>query len=140
MSAEPSVHDNFVYAYAVECEQRRIVLHTAYRDREPHEFTDIVFSEVAAHHLEHVLPANILFDVEETDLQGLIHDNAAMFEASWRHGWPAVNYRGDLRALTAALRAASIKAYAIRSSYGLGGWVLAVSCQRIARIDPATLP
>ena len=60
---EPSVHDNFVYAYSVDCEGRRLVLHTAFRDRPPQEFTDVVFRDVVAHHFEHVLPGNILFDV-----------------------------------------------------------------------------
>jgi hypothetical protein len=44
-------------------------LHTVFRDREPHEFTDIIFHDVMAHHFEHVLPGNILFDVEEADVQ-----------------------------------------------------------------------
>ena len=65
MRSEPSVHDNIVYAYKVDCRHRLIVLHTAYRDREPQEFTDIVFKDVIAHHFEHVLQENILFDIEE---------------------------------------------------------------------------
>jgi len=56
MRPEPSVHDNIVYAFSVDCEGRRLILHTALRDREPQGFTDVIFRDVVAHHFEHVLP------------------------------------------------------------------------------------
>jgi hypothetical protein len=65
-----SVHDNNVYAFAVLCEQRRIVLHTEYRDGGAEEYTDVVFDGVVAHHFEDVLEGNILFGVEEVILAG----------------------------------------------------------------------
>ena len=133
MRPEPSVHDNFIYAYGVDCEARRLTLHTAYRDREPHEFTDIVFRAVVAHHFEHALPANILCDVEETDVADLVHANEHLLAKSWRHGWPPVEYRGDLGALVKGLKEASVRAVA---SFGLSGWVLAGSCERVTRGEP----
>ncbi len=136
MQEERSVHDNFVYGYSVDCERRRLVLHTAYKDREPHEFTDIVFRDVVAHHFEHVLPGNILFDVEEVDLTHLVRENAALFGQSWRYAWPPFEYDGDLELLIRLMQAASVRAYAIGSSYGLSGWVLAGSSERVARSAP----
>jgi hypothetical protein len=88
MRPEPSVHDNFVYAYTVDCEGPRLTLHTAYRDREPHEFTDVVFRDVVTHHFEHVLPGNILMDVEEVDVTALIRENGRLLADPWRWGWP----------------------------------------------------
>src|SRR4051812_7594662 len=117
MRPEPSVHDNFIYAYSVDCEGRRLVLHTAFRDREPQEWTDIVFRDVVAHHFEHVLPANILFDVEEADVATLVKENAQLFADSWRYGWPPLEYRGNLDALVELLGASSVRAYTIGSSY-----------------------
>jgi hypothetical protein len=137
MEPEPSVHDNFVYAYTVDCERRRVTLHTAFRDREPHEFTDVIFHDVIAHWFEHVLPGNILFDVAEQDLGSIVQAHAAVFNESWRWGWPPVEYRGDLELLTATLQAQSARAYSIGSSYGLSGWVLAGSCERLVRSEPA---
>ena len=137
MRPEPSVHDNFVYAYIVDCEGRRLVLHTAYRDREPHEFTDIVFRDVVAHHFEHVLPENILMDVEEFDVASLVRENEQMLAKSWRWGWPPLEYRGDLDALVAALRTSSIRAYQVQGSSGMSGWVLAGACDCVARGEPA---
>ena len=137
MRPDPSIHDNIVYGYSVDCEGRRLVLHTSFRQREPHEFTDIVFRDVMAHHLEHALPGNILFDVEEVDIAALVRDNARLLADSWRYGWPPVDYRGDLDVLVAALKAAPVRAYEIGSSYGLSGWVLAGSCERVSRPEPA---
>src|SRR5262245_26150291 len=137
MPAEPSVHDNFVYAYTVDCEGRRLVLHTAFRDHEPQEFTDVIFREVIAHHFEHVLSGNILFDVELYDVAALVRENEQLLADSWRYGWPPVEYDGDLDALVEALRAASVQAHLVRSSYGLSGWILAGSCDRVSRGEPA---
>jgi hypothetical protein len=134
---DPSVHDNFIYAYQVDCEGRRIILHTAFRDREPVEFTDIVFKDVIAHHFQRVLPSNILFDVEEVGLSELIADNADIFTDTWRHGWPPLAYGGDLHELELALKSMSIRAFSISSSYGMSGWVLAGSSERVARITAA---
>lgn len=83
MPTSISVHDNFIYAYTVDCKNQRIVLHTAYLDNEPHEWTDLVFREVVAHHFEHVQSDNIIFDVEEADLASVVNTNAALFRDSW---------------------------------------------------------
>jgi hypothetical protein len=139
MRPKPSVHDNFVYAYSVDCEGRRLVLHTAFRDREPHEFTDVIFRDVVAHLFEHALPGNILFDVEEVDVAAVVRENERLLADSWRYGWPPVEYRGNLDALIEALKVSAVRAYAIGSSYGLSGWVLAGSCERVARGEAATL-
>ena len=133
MQPGPSVHDNFVYGYSVDCESQRLILHTAYRDREPHEFTDVVFHDVVAHHCEHVLPGNILLGVDEVDVAALVRENGRVLAESWRYGWPPVEYRGDLEALVAALRAAGVRGYEISASYGMSGWVLAGSCERLRR-------
>jgi hypothetical protein len=137
MRPEPSVHDSIVYAYSVDCEGRRLTLHTAFRDREPHEFTDLVFRDVVAHHFKHVLPANILFDVQDADVAGVVRDNDRVLAESWRYGWPPLDYRGDLELLIKQLRASSVRAYIVGSSFGLSGWVLAGSCDRVVRGEPA---
>jgi hypothetical protein len=137
MRPEPSVHDNIVYAYSVDCEGRRLVLHTAFRDREPQEFTDVIFRDVVAHRFEHVLPGNILFDVEEADVATVVRENEALLADSWRYGWPPLEYRGNLEALVDALKSSAVRAYTIGSSYGLSGWVFAGSCERVSRGEAA---
>lgn len=108
-------------------------MHTAFRGREPHEFTDVIFREVVAHHFEHTLPGNILFDVGEAEIDTVVRANAGIFGESWRYGWPPFEYGGDLNLLVAALKAASVRAYSIDSSYGMSGWVLAGNCERLSR-------
>jgi hypothetical protein len=138
MQPELSVHDNFIYGYRVDCEGRRLILNTVFRDREPIEYTDVIFHEVLAHHFEHVLQSNILFDVEEIDVANFVQENAELFARSWQHGWPPLEYSGDLVQLINSIRAASVRAFAVSSSYGLAGWVLARTSQRVARGSPAS--
>ena len=88
MQPELSVHDNRLTAYSVLAAEKKIVLRTEFRDREPYEFTDIVFEDVLAYHFENDLFGTIIFDVEEVDLSALLKKYAAMFEAGWRYGWP----------------------------------------------------
>jgi hypothetical protein len=133
MRQELSIHDNLVYAYNVDCEGRRVVLHTVFRDREPNEYTDVVFRDVVAHHFEHVLDGNILFDIDDSDVATFVKENSALFADSWRYGWPPVDYNGDMNKLVDALNAASARAYVIQSSYGLSGWVVAGGCDRVSR-------
>ncbi len=96
-----------------------------------------MFVGVVAHRFEHVLPGNILFDVNEIETDALVHENRALFEASWRYGWPPIEYDGDLEILTRALKSAGVRAYSIGSSYGLSGWVLAGGCERVLRKEQA---
>jgi hypothetical protein len=134
-----SVHDNTIYAYSVDCEHRRLVLHTAFPGHESAEYVDLVFRDVVAHHFEHVLPSNILFDVKETEIAAVVRENEHLLADSWRYGWPPVEYDGNLAVLVETLNAASARAYSIGSSYGLSGWVFAGSCERVSRSEPARL-
>lgn len=42
----PSIHDNNVYAYAVLCDERQIVLHTEFKEVAPAEHTDVIFNRL----------------------------------------------------------------------------------------------
>ncbi|HVS71934.1 MAG TPA: hypothetical protein VHQ47_11820 [Phycisphaerae bacterium] len=131
------MHDHVVYAYSVDCEERRVVVHTVYRGGPSAKFTDVIFGDVVAHYFEHVLPENILFDVAEADVAAVVREHGSLLADSWRYRWPAVEYRGDLDVLIEKLKAAGVRAYVIESSYGLSGWVLAGSCKRVARGEAA---
>src|SRR4051794_10088518 len=122
--SERSVHDNNVYAYAALCEQRRIVLHTEYRDGDAGEYTDVVFGGVVAHHFEDVPAGNIRVDVEEVDREQIVRGWADLFARRKNYGWPKVRY-ADPQTLVAALRRDGVRGYEIGSSYGRSGWVLA---------------
>jgi hypothetical protein len=120
-----SVHDNNVYAYLVDCAGRRIVMHTEYRGTGEPEFTDVVFSGVLAHHFADVMRGNILFDIEEIDVDRVVAEWASVFSARKKFGWPEGLVYSRPEELPALLRERNVNAYQIRSSYGLDCWVLA---------------
>ncbi|HEX8913438.1 MAG TPA: hypothetical protein VF796_13840 [Humisphaera sp.] len=130
--SERSVHDNNVYAYAVLCERRRLVLHTEYRDGDAEEYTDVVFAGVVAHHFEDVLAGNILFGIDEVDPERIVAEWADLFARRKNYGWPRVEYDRQ-EELVAALRRDGVKGFEIGSSYGLGGWVLAAGMDVVPR-------
>jgi hypothetical protein len=109
-----SIHDNNVYAYVVDCEHDRLILHTSFLDSEIREFTDVVFTGVVAHFFEHVLPGNILFAIEQVELKSVIETYAELFKESWRYGWPLVDYKGDLGVLQNWLGDRSIRAFDVQ--------------------------
>lgn len=127
-----SVHDNWVYAHTVDCDRRRVVLHTVYPHVEPREFTDIVFEGVLAHHFEEQRmgdgPANVLFDVTETEPRYLFAEYSGLFERMKRYGWPLPKY-DDPEDLPAKLTANGEKCYHVHGSVGLSGFVFATAVE-----------
>ena len=119
----PSLHDNFVYAYSVLADRCQIVLHAEYRDSPPVEYTDVVFAEVVAHYFECSLQGNVLFEICEEDLKTVLDEYAWLFDRLENYGWPEVPYR-DRPELYRILLERRIRAYRVRSSYGLDGFVL----------------
>jgi hypothetical protein len=124
-SSPLSVHDNNVYRYTVDCAGRSVLLHTCNQHREQQTFVDVVFRGVVAHHFEHVLKSNILFDIEEIDAANFVQQNAELFGRTWRYAWPLLDYEGQLDVLAEKIRLVPTKAFNICSSFGLSGWVLA---------------
>ncbi len=126
-----SVHDNWVYAQAVDHERCRIVLHTVYPHAEPPEFTDIVFEGVVVHHFEQQkvgggsYPANVMFDVEESEPGLILGQYAELLSRTKNHGWPVFKYDG-IEDLVSQLTAAGTKCFEVRGTCGLNGFVFAV--------------
>jgi hypothetical protein len=127
-----SVHDNMVYALAVDYEGRRVVLHTIYPYASPPEFTDIVFEGVVASHIEQQafrgngVAANILFDVVESAAALTVGRYAELFAETKNYAWPLAEYDG-LDDLTARLTTSGAKCFEVHSSCGLYGFVFAAS-------------
>ena len=134
--SKPSVHDNCVYAYSVLAERGEIVLHTEFNEISPIEFTDVVFKGVVAHHFECSLRANILFDIHEVEVKAVLEEETAILERLKNYNWPPIDY-ADLHDLERALRERGTHAYQIYSSYGLSGFVFALSMGFIKRASKA---
>ena len=125
--SDRSVHDNNIYAYAVLCERRRLILYTQFMDGAKQEYTDVIFDGVVAHHFQDVPAGNILFQVEEVDVEDIVRGWSDLFADRKNYGWPNdIDYDGTEQLLT-TLRQRGARGFEISSSYGLHGWVLARS-------------
>jgi hypothetical protein len=131
MGTEISVHDNVLVSYTVQCEERQIRLHTIYRDQEPYEYTDVVFTDVVAYHFETDNFHTILFDIEEVAFEAVYTTYRDLFVSKKNYGWPAITYQTEAELLD-TLREQGIKGFVIASSYGMEGFVLAKDMQRVA--------
>ena len=131
---QDSVHDNWVYAQAVDHERCRIVLHTVYPHVEPPEYTDIVFEGVVVHHFEQQkvgggpYPANVLFDVEESAPAFLLGECTELLTRTKNYGWPVSKY-DDTQDLVSQLTAGGAKCFEIHGTCGLNGFVFAASME-----------
>jgi hypothetical protein len=125
---EPSIHDSRVISYEVDGERRRIVLHTRFEDRDPVEYTDLIFEGVLAYHFENDNFGNILFSVGEVPVQQLVDDNRHLFDKGSKYAWPGP-WNESCEASVQYFESQRAKAFEISSSYGLAGWVIADSCR-----------
>ena len=125
-----SVHDNWLYAQAVDHQRRRIVLHTVFPHVEPWEYTDVVFEGVVVHHFDRQQvgddegPANVLVDVEETDPLWLLGQYKDLLERWKGYGWPVHKYEG-LDDLVAQLTRTGARCFGVDGTVGLHGFVFA---------------
>jgi hypothetical protein len=122
----PSIHDNLLVSYEVQCEQRTITLRTQCREEnKPTEFTNVVLEGVQGYHFENDAFGNIIFGLESVPVEWFLKEYGAQISESYRMaGAPGV-WAGNLVSAPEYLREQGIKAFILSSSYGLDGWVLA---------------
>ncbi len=118
-----SVHDNRILSYLVDSQCNRIVLHT---QSERSELIDIIFDGVLAYLLEYDNFDNVLSTVEELPVDQVIASYRSLFQERSKYCWPGP-WNTSIEACIDYLRLKRAKGYAINSSYGLSGWVIAVS-------------
>src|SRR5258708_7656406 len=129
---QTSVHDNWIYAQAVDHERCRIVLHTVYAHVEPPEYTDIIFEGVVVHHFEQQNvndgknPGNVLFDVVETDPVFILDQYADLLARTKNYGWPMLEYHGH-NDLASRLTEGGAKCFEVHGVCGIHGFVFAKS-------------
>jgi hypothetical protein len=122
--ADISVHDNYVTGYSVSCENRRIVLHTEFREREPNERTDIVFSGIEAYFIFRDNMSTILYDVDERAISEILKEFSSEFESGEKYGWPGI-WNKSTQACLEHFRKEECKGWIISSSIGMEGFVIA---------------
>ncbi len=119
-----SVHDNLLVSYTVLCEERRIILHTEYREVTPAERTDVRFEGVEAYCFDNDVFGTILFGIEEIGVADLVNRERERIEQGRKWGWPG-GWAGSLHEETARLTQQEFRGWDVGSSIGLTGWVLA---------------
>lgn len=133
----PSLHDDFVISYEVNCETRQIKLHTkpdprdpAKRDQRPRT---IVFDGVEGYQFEHDAFGNIIFSLDAVSIEQVLADYGSGIAESYRMSGAPGPWAADLASAAQVLAAKGVKGFVLSSSYGLSGWVLA----KEALVEPA---
>ena len=130
LSLSHIVGDSMLESYAVECARHgSLRLKTVNYHREPPLAIDVVFSGVVAHHFQDVHQDSVIFDIEEMpagDLFAQTRPEAGTYFQQFYYD-PHIGPAGDLDAVGRFFQQHGINGYAIHSSCGLCGWVLAAS-------------
>jgi hypothetical protein len=122
----PSIHDNLLISYEVQCEKQIITLRTEYRrEDKPTEFTNVVLSGVQGYHFENDAFGNIIFDVAEVPVEWFLTEYGAEISELHRMAGSPGPWAKNLTSAPEYLREHGIKAYILSSSLGLSGWVRA---------------
>lgn len=129
MTVVPSLHDDFLVSYEVNCEARQIKLR-ARRDRrvpgnEHLRDRVIVFNGVEGYQFENDAFGNIIFSLQRIPVEQLISERKAEIAESFRMRGAPGSWAADLGSAAQTLTAIGIQAFDLSSSYGLSGWILA---------------
>ena len=131
---EISIHDNNLLSYCVDAEKKKICLHTSYADPTLQEYTDIVFTGVAAYRFELDNFMTIIFDIYETKVEDIYVTDRELFEHGRKYCWPGTWNSSD-ESVLAYLIENEIKGYQLSASLGMVGWVLAKSMNLVSAED-----
>jgi hypothetical protein len=122
----PSVHDNELISYEVQCEARTIIVRTEFRVKDkPREFTNVIFSGVQGYHFENDAFGNIIFGFETVPVEQFLTEYASEISESYRMAGAPGPWAANLETASAYLRELGIQGFILSSSCGLDGWVLA---------------
>jgi len=122
----PSLHDYEVSDYHVDGKAHTIRLTLAPPKGSPsaREIIELTFRDVEGYVFEHDLGTSVILAVEEEPLMAFLSENAEHFAREARWGWPLF-WQGSVERTAAWLSSRGRRVWAISSSYGMSGWVVA---------------
>jgi hypothetical protein len=126
----PSLHDDFLVSYEVNCETRQIKLH-AKRDprvaagNEERTNHTIVFNDVEAYQFENDNFGNIIFSLDAVPVERILATYGARISESYCMAGTPDSWAADLASARQVLAAKGTQGFILSSSYGLSGWILA---------------
>ncbi|MDB0568711.1 hypothetical protein ACYT84_22400 [Ralstonia solanacearum] len=122
----PSLHDCYLASYEVRCSERIIVVRAEYGgDSRSGAGINLAFAGVQAYRFEGDAFGNIILDLEEVPLQGLLEEQWAGIAESYRMSGAPGPWAAKLSSAAPYLRELDAKGFVLSSSYGLSGWVIA---------------
>ena len=125
----PSLHDDFLTSYEVNCETRQIKLHARPDPRDPAKSQQwprtIVFDGVEGYQFENDAFGNIIFSLEVVSIEQVFAGCGDRIMESYRQAGAPGPWAADLASAARSLMAEGVQAFVLSSSYGLSGWVLA---------------
>jgi len=129
MTAVPSLHDNFLVSYEVNCEARQIKLHAKVDPRDPakrqKQPRTVVFNGVEGYQFENDAFGNIIFSLEAVSIEQVLAGYGSGIAESYRMAGAPGPWAADLASAAQVLAAKGVQGFILSSSYGLSGWVLA---------------
>jgi hypothetical protein len=129
MSGLPSLHDDFLVSYEVDCEARRIKLHARRDERvEANKglpVRTIVFEGVEGYRFENDAFGNIIFSLECISIEQLLATYGSQIAESYRLAGAPGPWAANLASAVQSLKAKRVQAFELSSSYGISGWILA---------------
>ena len=134
----PSIHDNLLISYEVQCEARTITLRTKTPERNQlFELVDVVFKGVQGYRFENDAFGNIIFGLEKVSAERFLVEYGAEILESRRSAGSPGPWATNLESALIHLQKQGAHGFILSSSYGLSGWVLA---QDVCILSAENLP
>ena len=119
-----SVHDHHLLSYKVSSEERAIWLQTAYPEASGPEFSEVVFSGVAAYHFVGDNLQTIFLSIVEKSPEAIFKEDVSLFDKGRPFCWPGA-WNQSTDAVLNYIKESRFRGFQINSAYGMGGWVWA---------------
>ncbi len=133
MTPKISVHDNEIRSYIVDGQEQKIVLHTVSPSYPP-KLTDVYFNGVAIYYFGGDYFSNILFNISEIEIEAMLE----LFKEVVLYAYSdyfSLQSKGEAQ-VAKEIRERHLKAFVIRASMGLGGFVLCNEMQFVMLSEP----
>jgi len=122
----PSLHDDQLTAYEVNCKTREITLRVRRPEWAQEQLSrTILFNGVEGYHFKDDAFGNIIFSLQEISVEKLLSDYGRDIAESHNRAGAPGSWAANLASAAQVLTAKGVKGFILSSSYGLSGWVLA---------------
>jgi hypothetical protein len=126
----PGVHDSQVIAYSADSCTGELLLHLR-AGPEGSPLCDLKFNGAVAHQFPYPLMPSWVFDLVTVSADELLaREWDAIAEGFRLVGWPG-NWADSLENAQAYCKSIGVTGYDLETSYGMYGWVLAKSVERV---------